>query len=117
MPSMVTEDTNTSSIETGIITGREGLKINDKAKADTMVTTTITAKRGYQKSKFENLRKDNYNNKSDNKTHPKQYTQEELNELINMADHMHSTKEHTQKSKCKLNKEAGGESKTSQKSD
>ena len=45
MSSMAIQDTNTSSIETRIITGREGLTINGKAKPDTMVTTTITAKR------------------------------------------------------------------------
>ena len=43
------------------------------------------SKDGYHKSKFQNSRKGSYNNKSDNKTHPKQYMQEELNELINMA--------------------------------
>ena len=42
-------------------------------------------KNGYHKTKFKNLRKDGYDNKSDNKAHPKQYTQEELNELIDMA--------------------------------
>ena len=44
MPSTVTEDTNIDSIETGIITRRESLTINGKAKADTMVTTSTTTK-------------------------------------------------------------------------
>ena len=45
MSSMVTEDRNIGSIETGIITRRESLTINGKAKADTTVTTTTTKKR------------------------------------------------------------------------
>ena len=36
-------------------------------------------KDSYHKLKFKNLKKGNYDKRSDNKTHPKQYTQDELN--------------------------------------
>ena len=53
---------------------------------------------------------------SNNKSHPKQYMQEELTELINMTNTC-TLQKNTLIDVNKLNKEAGGESKTSQKSD
>ena len=50
------------------------------------------------------------------KTHPKQYTQEELNELIDMAITC-TLQKNTLKDVNELNQETGGESKTSQKLD
>ena len=67
MPSMVTEDTNIGSIETGIIARREILTINGKTKADT-TGTTRQQQRWLPQIKVENSRKGSYDNKSDNKT-------------------------------------------------
>ena len=62
------------------------------------------------------MRKGSYDYKSNGKTPLKQYTQEELNELIDMAI-THALKKNTQKDMNEINQEAGGETKTSQKSD
>ena len=62
------------------------------------------------------MRKGNYDNKSNNTTYPKQYMQEELNELIDMAITC-TLQKNTLKDVNELNQETGGESKTSQKLD
>ena len=70
----------------------------------------------YQKSKFENLKKSSYGNRSNNKTHPKEYTQDKLNEHIKLAI-THTLQKTMQKDVNEINQQQEMEAKSSQKSD
>ena len=114
MPYMVTGDINPDNIGTGTITRNKISTTDGKTEAD--ATTTIT-KMGYHKTKFKNLRKgSSYDNKSNNKAHPKQYTQEGLNELIDIAI-THALQKNKLKDVNEINQHPVSETKSPQKLD
>ena len=73
-------------------------------------------KDGYHKSKFENLKRNSYDNRSNNKTHLKQYIQDELNELIKLAIKC-ALQKSTQKNVNEINQQPETDVKPSQKLD
>ena len=62
------------------------------------------------------MKKGSYDNMSNNKTHPKQYTQDELNELIKLTITC-TLQKNTLKDVNKINQQEGTETKSPQKLD